>query len=390
MFGIRPMPRGFKRQIPNTNLQLPPMPRLYCDNAATSFPKAPGVAEAMLKYLTECGAAAGRGTYRSALEAQSIIDHCRLKVSRFFNAPPDRFIFTLNCTDSLNLAIRGLLKPGDHVVTTLLEHNSVLRPLAWLEQTLGITQTLLTPNQQGWIEPADLRAALRPNTRLVITTHASNVTGVIQPIDDLGTICREAGVLYLVDAAQTAGILPLDMSSQPVDILAMAGHKGLKGPLGTGLLYIRAGLDEEVSPWRLGGTGLASEELTPPATGPARFEAGNQNLPGIAGLSAALDWLAGQSLKEIQEREQFSRLGWQIALSTFPGIRLILPDSPSVNILSVTAEGFSPHDLAIIFEQEYGMEARPGLHCAPLCHQWLGTLPTGGTLRVSGESNQAK
>lgn len=361
------------------------MPRLYCDNAATSFPKAPGVAEAMVKYLTECGAAAGRGTYRSALDAQAIVDQCRLKIGRFFHAPADRFVFTLNCTDSLNLAIRGLLRPGDHVIATVLEHNSVLRPLAWLEQTGGVPQTLLTPNEHGWIEPADLRTALRPNTRLVITTHASNVTGVIQPIDDLGTICREAGVLFLVDAAQTAGILPLDMSTQPVDLLAMAGHKGLKGPLGTGLLYIREGLDAEIAPWRLGGTGLASEDLTPPASGPARFEAGNQNLPGIAGLSAAIDWLAAQSLKEIQEREQISRAGWQIALRAFPGIRLILPDSPSVNILSVTAEGFSPQDLAIIFEQEHGMEARPGLHCAPLCHQWLGTLPTGGTLRISGE-----
>ncbi|HXE55081.1 MAG TPA: aminotransferase class V-fold PLP-dependent enzyme, partial [Tepidisphaeraceae bacterium] len=238
--------------------------RLYLDNAATSFPKPPGVTEAMVRYATELGASAGRGAYREAVETGSLITECRRRLNRLFNGQnPDHFIFTLNCSDGLNLAIKGLIDPREqsHAICTQIDHNSILRPLRAMEE-YGWIETTRAPIDPGTglVYPDDIRRAIRPDTRLIALTHASNVTGTLQPIREIGRIAREAGVPLVVDAAQSAGHVPIDLQADGIDLLAAPGHKALLGPLGTGFLYIRAGLETQLRPLKEGGTGSISEQ----------------------------------------------------------------------------------------------------------------------------------
>lgn len=360
-------------------------PRIYLDNAATSFPKPEPVYAAVDAYNRGLGAAAGRGSYGSGVAAADIVRRCRLNLARLFNAEgPDRLAFGLNGTDALNAALHGLLSPGDHVVTTAAEHNSVLRPLRTLTDR-GVAVTVVDCDEWGRVAPDDVRNAFRPETRLVAVTHASNVTGAIQPVDEIAAAAKEAAAFVLLDAAQTAGHLPIDLTTLPVDLLATSGHKGLLGPLGNGVLYVRPGVEEHLVPVRQGGTGTSSELDFHPTAMPELLEAGNLNIPGIAGLEAATMWLLERGVGSLREHEQDLVTRLLAGLGTIPDIRIIGPDSTEdrVGVVSLVVDGWPPHDLAAVLDSEFGIEARGGLHCAPLIHRRLGTSETGGTLRLS-------
>lgn len=359
---------------------------IYLDNAATSFPKPACVYDAMDRYHRESGAAVGRGAYRQAVEVQGEVDRCRQRLAQLLNAEnPQRIIFTFNCTDSLNLAIHGVLRDGDHVITSVLEHNSVLRPLHELERDGKIQLTLISVDQAGVVNPEDFRQALRPNTRLMVLTHASNVTGAIQPCAPVGQIARAAGVLYLVDAAQTAGHLPLDVRALSADMLACPGHKGLLGPLGTGLLYLRPGLEHELRSVRQGGTGTRSEDEFQPATLPDKYEPGNHNAPGLIGLSAALKWRMEQPQGALQAHEQAMLEHLLDGLHAIPGVEIHGPQTATgrVGVVSVSVADQDPQIVATLLDQVAQVQVRSGLHCAPSTHRSLGTLERGGTVRLS-------
>jgi cysteine desulfurase/selenocysteine lyase len=359
--------------------------RIYLDNAATSFPKPAAVYEAVDRAQREVGAAEGRSATRAAMGVHRVVERCRQRAARLLGAEsPQRIVFTFNATDSLNLALYGLLRPGDHVVTSSIEHNSVLRPLRHLADR-GITVTYVAADCEGRVDADDVRRSLQQNTRLVALLHASNVTGAIQPIDDVGEIARSAGALFLVDSAQTAGHLPIDVSRSPVDLFACAGHKGLLGPLGTGILYVRPGVEEHLQSVRQGGTGTDSENDHQPDRVPDKYEAGNHNVPGLFGLEAALDWLEKRSVTEVGRRERQLTTRLLNGLGGLPRLRIYGPRSieSRVGVVSVTVEGMDPHELAAVLDETFGIETRAGLHCAPGAHRCLGTLEAGGTLRLS-------
>jgi cysteine desulfurase family protein len=363
------------------------MSGLYLDNAATSFPKPPEVGARVAAYLAENGAPAGRGGYRRAMEVGRVIEQCRGDLARLFHTPDPRYVvFTLNGTDSLNTAILGLCRTGDHLVSSIWEHNSVLRPLKHLQAKRGVEFTLLEPDDQGLISPDALRTALRPHTRLVALQHANNVIGVIQPLADLAAVTREQGAFFLVDAAQTAGHVEVDLSTTPIDLLATSGHKGLLGPLGTGVLVLSPRVVDELSPFRFGGTGTQSELDLQPTTLPEKYESGNHNVPGLVGLAAALQWSRANPLaaRRRHEIELTNRL-WE-GLAAITGVQRFGPnpaDVARVGIVSLSVEGYSPQDLATILDEHFDIAARAGLHCAPGVHRSLGTSGHGGTLRLS-------
>jgi cysteine desulfurase/selenocysteine lyase len=360
-------------------------PRHYLDNAATSFPKPEVVYAAIDDYNRRLGASAGRGAYSSAVEAADVVRRCRLNLARLFHAgDPDRFAFTLNGTDALNLALHGLLRPGDHVVSTIVEHNSILRPLRSLAER-GVTVTYVDCDERGRVAPDAVRSSLRPETKLVAVTHVSNVLGTIEPIADVAGIARAAGVLVLIDAAQAAGHLPIDLDQLPVDMLATSGHKGLLGPLGTGVLYVRDGLEDRLVPPRQGGTGTVSEDDRHPGTMPELFEAGNLNVAGIAGLAAATGWLLDRGVDEVRRHEQQLTARLLEGLRDIASVRLAGPESVEdrTGIVSLAVDGWDSQDLAAVLDVEFGVEARAGLHCAPRIHERLGSATTGGLLRLS-------
>ncbi len=359
--------------------------RIYLDNAATSFPKPDVVYAAVEDYHRRLGASAGRGAYGSAVAAADIVRRCRLNLARLFNAEgPDRFAFGLNGTDALNTAIHGLLRSGDHVVTTAAEHNSVLRPLR-TQAERSVTVTVVECDVAGRVSADAVRAALRQETRLVAITHASNVTGAIQPIAAITAAAKSAGALVLLDAAQTAGHVPIDLSALPVDLMAAPGHKGLLGPLGTGLLYVRPGIEESIAALRQGGTGTSSELDRHPAGMPERLEAGSLNLPGLAGLEASTRWLIETGVDSIRRPEEELTGRLLDELESLRGVTIHGPraNAERVGVVSITVEGWEPHDLAAVLDAEFGIEVRAGLHCAPLIHHRLGTADAGGTLRLS-------
>lgn len=361
-------------------------PRRYFDNAATSFPKPPGVAAAMVEWVERAAGSAGRGAYREAVAAGQLLDAVRAKLRRLFSAgDADQIIFTFNGTDALNMAIKSLVNPGDHVVTTQLDHNSVLRPLSALHRRRGIEWTAVEPDPETTIiDPQTVIDELHSNTSLVVVTHASNVTGALQPIAAIGETCRARGITFLVDAAQTAGHVPIDFSSLPIDLLATPGHKGLLGPLGTGLLLARAGVEKRMVSWREGGTGSASEQPTQPDFLPDKFESGSHNLPGLAGLGAALDWIEQRGLAELRAHEQRLCREFDQRAAEISGLKRFGPRDPTarVGVFSVRASDLGPEELSAALEQG-GILTRSGLHCAPLAHRAIGTAADGGTTRLS-------
>ena len=360
--------------------------RVYLDNAATSFPKPESVYAAVDDYQREIGVAIGRGAYREAVEAQRIVDRCRNLAAQLLGAEsPERIVFSFNGTDSLNLALMGLCRPGDHVITTEFEHNSVLRPLRWLKDHRNVDVTILRPNADGRIEPLKIRENLRPSTRLVAVQHASNVTGIVQPIEEICTIARQANVLTLVDAAQTAGHWPINLVQLPIDILACPGHKGLLGPLGTGLVYIRPGVEQTVECYRLGGTGTQSDDDHQPESMPDRYEAGNHNAPGLAGLGAGLAFLGEKTGAAVHQHAAELTDQLVTGLRAVRGVTVYghQPELPHVGVVSFNIEGFAPQEVASILDESFGIQSRAGLHCAPGVHRFLGTIGQGGTVRLS-------
>ncbi len=365
--------------------------RIYCDNAATSFPKPPEVLQAMVDYATRIGASAGRGAYEEARASAQVIKTCRQRLNTLFNGEnPDHFIFTLNCTDALNLAIQGLLRPGDHAITTWMDHNSVLRPYNHLAAERGISYTHVAVDPVTCVvDPDDVRRAIRPNTKLIAVVHGSNVTGTLQPIREIGAIARDSGIAFLVDAAQSAGHVPIDVRADGIDLLAFPGHKGLLGPLGTGALYIRPGLEKQLRPLRYGGTGSISEQDVQPEFMPDKFEAGSHNAIGIAGLSEGVAWILRKTVKALFEHDQLLTRTFIDAVAGVEGLRFLGPQTTrhrmGVFSVLVGAPGaeMEPLKLADLLERDHGILTRPGLHCAPLAHKHLGTVGAGGTTRLS-------
>lgn len=356
---------------------------MYLDNAATSHPRPPQVIEAMRRLLAEAGANPGRGGHRLAEAAASVVHDTRVRIARLFRVPdPKGVIFTLNATDALNIAIKGIVSPGDHVVTTSMEHNAVIRPLRGLEQR-GVKLTVVSADPDGFVPPSRIAEALSPDTRLVVVTHASNVNGTVEPIEEIGEICRKAGVPLLVDAAQSAGILPIDLSVLPVDLLACSGHKGLMGPPGTGLLIVREAT-LRLLPLREGGTGTFSEMETQPETLPDALESGTMNTPGIAGLGAALRYIEALGAERLMRTHRELSDALLESLRGIPGVRCLLPHDLRLHapVVSIEIAGWDPHEAALALDTAYDIQCRAGLHCAPLAHRTLGTFPQG-TLRLS-------
>ena len=357
---------------------------IYLDNAATSFPKPPQVIRAMTDALQNYGANLGRGGHQLAIQAGRTVEKCREAAAALLGARPERVIFTRNCTESLNLAITGTLHKGDEVICSHGEHNAVMRPLERFVSRGDITVKLLRPDQQGLLSPAVLRQAITARTGLVILCHASNITGVIQPIRELGAVCREMGAPLLVDAAQTAGVLEVTLDALNADMIALPGHKGLLGPHGTGLLALREGVDPE--PLILGGTGSASESVRQPMLLPDRYESGTVNLPGIAGLLAGIE-LVAKNRKDIHRHETALNDRLRRQLRQISGLRLLGDDDvPHVGITSVVPEGGDSAALADALDAT-GVAVRSGLHCAPAMHSYLGTMKSGAVRFSPGPYN---
>lgn len=354
---------------------------LYLDNAATSFPKAPGVAEAVLHFLTQVGASAGRSGHRLAREADALLWETRALVGTLLGVKdPARVVFSLNVTQALNMALMGLLREGDHVVTTGVEHNSVMRPLRHLEQSRGIKVTVTPCFGDGLLDPSELLSQLVPSTRMIVMTHASNVGGGIMPIEEVAK--GKGNALLLVDAAQTAGALPIDMERMGIDILAFTGHKALLGPPGVGGLCIGPGV--VVPPLVFGGTGTSSESHDHPSDYPLALEAGTHNMAGVAGLRASLLYILARGVENIREDEE-ERTGHLFkGLQDIEGIRLYGPNDPAARmpVISLNLDGLHPDHLVTLLDQAYGILARSGLHCAPSAHRVFGTFPEG-SVRLS-------
>lgn len=355
---------------------------IYLDNAATTWPKPPQVLHAMTECIEIFGANPGRSGYKMALEAGSLLLYTREMLSTFFKVDdPFRSICTVNCTDSLNLAIKGLLKPGHHVITTGMEHNSVVRPLMHLKSQ-GVEISFIKCSGSGMVDPDDIKRAIKGNTRLIVTTHASNVTGTIMPIDHIGNIAKSYGITYLVDAAQTVGCLPIDLSSLPVDLVAMPGHKGLRGPQGTGVLYIGPGA--EPVQLREGGTGSQSEIPYQPNIRPDRYESGTMNTPGIAGLGAGIKYILDCGQDKLVNKEKKLEKFFIEALLHLDKVKLYGPRDlgARVGVISINIGDIASSQAADILDQKYGIAVRGGLHCAPMAHRTIGTLKQG-TVRIS-------
>jgi cysteine desulfurase family protein len=356
---------------------------VYLDNAATSWPKPEAVYRAADEALRFCSGNPGRSGHTLSLAAGRCIESARMLLAKLFNIPgPASVIFTLNTTDALNLALKGMLKPGDHVITGSMEHNSVARPIETLKKR-GIECSGVPSLPVTGTDPKAVKAALQNNTRMVVMTHVSNVTGTIHPIGEIGALCRERGIIFLVDAAQSAGTRPIDVRDMNIDLLAFPGHKGLLGPQGTGGLYIREGLILETQ--REGGTGSRSESLIQPEESPGRYESGTANTAGIFALGEGVKLLLEEGVEAVARREALLVSRLIEGLASVPGLVLYgpPPGEERSGVLSLTLKNTGSIEAAMILDNAFGIAARGGLHCAPEAHRTLGTLKTGGTLRLS-------
>jgi cysteine desulfurase / selenocysteine lyase len=358
---------------------------IYLDHAATSWPKPQEVFSAMADFLERAGGNPGRAGHRLSIEAGRIVYGVRETLAQFFNAPdPLRIVFTANATQAINLCVYGLLRPGDHVVTSSIEHNAVMRPLRDIENK-GVHLSIAPCNQDGSLDPGIITRAITPATKIVIVTHAGNVTGTILPITEIAGAAHKSGALLLVDAAQTAGVLPIDMQAMNIDLLTFTGHKGLQGPQGTGGLVIgdRVCVEEMEPLWR-GGTGSLSEFEIQPSDLPDKFESGTVNGPGIAGLGAAAQYIMKRGIGAIRAHE--IELTQQLAegIRGVDGVTVYGPDDISrrTSIVSFTAEGHRVSEIGLRLDEEFGILSRVGLHCAPAAHRTIGTFPEG-TVRLA-------
>jgi cysteine desulfurase / selenocysteine lyase len=362
---------------------------IYLDNAATSFPKPEPVFQGMDAFVRSAAANPGRSGHRRAVEAEAMINETRLLLARLFEfSRPERIVFTMNATDALNMAIKGVLRPGDHVITSVLEHNSVSRPLNQLERSRIIELTRLPADENHRINPNDVAKAVRPTTRLVAITHASNVTGTIQDVGEIGARVRERNALFLVDASQSAGVVPIAVEKNCIDLLAFTGHKGLLGPTGTGGLVI--GERAEVSPWREGGTGGDSSSPVQPSELPHRLEGGTPNVFGIAGLREGVRILLARGVESVLAHERhligefYKSLKNPRVFSWYGADRAIAERQGEgrVGLIGINLPGFPPAELAAVLDERFDIAVRAGLHCAPYAHKHLGTFPEG-IVRIS-------
>jgi cysteine desulfurase/selenocysteine lyase len=356
---------------------------IYLDNAATSFPKPETVYQALDRFARQDLANPGRAGHKMALAAERALDDARHLLNQFFHGEgPERFVFTLNCTDALNMAFKGVLSQGDHVITTDLEHNSVSRPLRAMELAGHIALTRLHADAAGVVDPDGFRRALTPHTRLLALTHASNVLGTIQDIAAAGAVAREKDLLFLVDAAQTAGVVPIDVKKMCVDLLAFPGHKSLLGPTGTGALYV--GPRAQVRAWREGGTGGDSASETQPREFPYFLEGGTPNVLGVAGLAAGVKYVQERGLVHIRQHEAGLTERLRQRLEEVGSYDVFGHRDPAqrVGTLSIRSQILPAAEIGGILDQAFNIAIRPGLHCAPYIHRSLGTFPEG-TVRVS-------
>jgi cysteine desulfurase family protein len=363
--------------------------RLYLDNAATSRPKPKTVSQAMARYADELGASAGRGAYAEALETGELILDCRRRLNRLFHGQrPEHFVFTLNCSDALNMAIKGLVDPyvKGHAICTHIDHNSILRPLRAMEERGWISTTRVPlDGATGLVDPAEIRKAIRPDTRLIAITHVSNVTGTVQPIREIGQIARESEIPFIVDAAQSAGHVPIDVQADGIDLLAAPGHKGLLGPLGTGFLYIRPGLEKKLATIKEGGTGSVSELDRQPDFMPDKYEPGSHNAVGIIGLCEGVKWIAEQTVAKLHQHDLELSAAFVEGIEKIEGLKYFGPRGTKnrVGVFSVRLAGYEPQELSAALESSFGILTRSGIHCAPLAHEAIGTAALGGTTRFS-------
>lgn len=376
------------------NLDVSMANRIYLDNAATTWPKPEAVYAAVENAMRELGAPAGRGAYEQAAIVEREISRTRSNVAELLGVSESRrVVFTQNGTDSLNTALHGLLRPGNHVVATAIEHNSVLRPLQWLRRHRDITFSLAPCNSHGEVNADDIRKAVTPETRLICLNHASNVTGAVSPAVEVGKLAREREVFYLLDAAQTLGCVDFDFSASQADLIAAPGHKGLLGPLGSGVLYIGPRVEAEMTSLRQGGTGTQSFEDQQPETLPDKFESGNHNVPALLGLGAGARWVSEQTVAAISAKCRELTLQLLAGLEAMSGVKVVGPtgEADRVSVVSVTLENFDPQEAAAMLDSAASVQTRAGFHCAPLIHRALGTADSGGTLRFSvGPFNTAE
>ena len=355
---------------------------VYLDNAATSWPKSPSVIAAMKDYLENCGGSPGRAGHEKAMAASRIVYNTRELLATFFNAPSaDRVIFTKNATEAINVVLFGYLSPGDHVIVSSMEHNAAMRPLRELESR-GIELSIIPCDACGHLNPAHIKDAIRSHTRLIFLLHASNVTGTLLPIAEVASIARKSGVAFAVDAAQTAGICPIDIQLLGINFLVFTGHKSLGGPQGTGGLILDSAVD--LRPLIFGGTGSASESEVQPTFLPDKLESGTLNAVGIAGLGAALAELSSVGIPNVLVHERRLITLFRDGLREIPGITVYGPENPleSVGVLSLNIAGHACEEVGSSLEHDFGVLTRTGLHCAPAAHRTMGTLKNG-TVRFS-------
>lgn len=358
---------------------------IYLDNAATSWPKPPEVVKAMTQVLKYAGGNPGRSGHTLSIEGARVMYDTRETIARFFNSSnPQRVIFTANVTHAINIALRGMLKPGDRVVTTSMEHNAVMRPLRYLEKS-GVDVYVVPCSTTGELDISAMVKALATGARLVVINHASNVTGTILPVGEIAPIVHQADALLMVDAAQTAGVLPIDVAKMGIDILAFTGHKGLLGPPGIGGLVIGNRVDtQQIEPLILGGTGSQSEQEIQPEYLPDKFESGTQNIVGIAGLQAGINWILERGIDAIRAHET-ELAGMLISgLTGIPGIKLYGTRNPALStaIVSITVEKQTVSEVGLGLDEKCGILSRVGLHCAPSAHRTIGSFPDG-TVRLA-------
>lgn len=350
---------------------------IYLDNAATTFPKPESVYAKMDDCMRNYCANPGRSGHKMAMESARVVEETRDIIAKLFNIKnPMDVVCTFNATDSLNLAIKGFLKPGDHVITTTMEHNSVLRPIMELEN-IGVEHTFVQADEEGRIDPKDVETAIKDNTKLIAIIHASNVTGTLIDIETIGKIAKNHGITYLVDASQSAGIYDIDVDKLNIDMLAMPGHKGLLGPQGTGVLYVNNKI--RLHSQREGGTGSKSEEIIQPDLYPDKYESGTHNTPGIVGLGAGVEFLLETGLDNIRKHEEELSQYMIDEILKIDGVKLYGPKSAKERaaVIAVNIKDLDSGEVTFRLDREFGIATRSGIHCAPLAHKSIGTLEQG-------------
>lgn len=356
---------------------------IYLDNGATSFPKPDAVYDFMNEFYRNNGVSPGRSGYDLSIETGNIVENARKTLTQYFNGTdPQRLVFSANSTDAINLAIFGMVNPGDHVITTALEHNAVLRPLHHLSEYHDVQVDYLPFDAKGFVNPDDIRDRIRPDTRLVVVNHGSNVIGTVQPVGDIGRICREKGVPFLVDASQTAGKIPIDVQEMHIDVVAFTGHKSLLGPTGIGGLYVGDGV--QIRHTRAGGTGVKSAQRHHLEEYPYRLEYGTLNVVGIAGLYAGIRWVQEQGMEKIHHHEMALTRKLRDGLAAIPDVVAYCAEdlTDHIGVLSFNIQGLEAVNTGTMLDGDYNIACRTGLQCAPMVHEQLGTDKLHGTVRM--------